>query len=76
LAYSFQARQPNAVVVVPEAAARYGPLEESQKFFTLHDGHELQLLDQKNLWRQVRDASGRKAWLPETQLAPIPALGS
>jgi tetratricopeptide (TPR) repeat protein len=76
LAYSFETRQPNAVVIVPEAVARYGPLEESQKFFTLQDGHEIQMLDQKSLWRQIRDASGRKAWLPETQIAPIPELNS
>ncbi len=52
-----------AVVVVPEAPVRPGPLVESKPAFTLRDGTEVVVLDAKDDWLQVRDASQRAGWL-------------
>lgn len=54
-----------AVIIVPEAVVRFGPLEESQSAFTARDGTELQVLDAKSGWLQVGDAQGRLGWVPE-----------
>ena len=42
-----------AVVITPDATVRYGPLAESPTSFTVNDGAELQVLDQKDEWLQV-----------------------
>lgn len=68
-----------SVVVANEAVVRYGPFDESQSFFTLRDGSELTILDQKNNWLQVKDRSGRMGWLRSdqvTRVAPESALES
>lgn len=54
-----------AVIIVPEAVVRFGPLEESQSAFTARDGTELQVLDSKSGWLQVGDQQGRLGWVPE-----------
>jgi tetratricopeptide (TPR) repeat protein len=52
-----------AIVIVPETYARLAPLDESQSAFTLHDGAELQVLDQKDQWLQVRIDPRRSGWI-------------
>jgi len=42
-----------AVVIKPEAVVRYGWLDVSQTAFSVHDGAELQVLDQNNDWLQI-----------------------
>jgi tetratricopeptide (TPR) repeat protein len=63
-----------AVVVEPEAVVRYGPLEESQSYFTLRDGAEVAWKDRKGDWVQVTDAAGRTGWTRASQLA-LPSQG-
>ena len=66
-----------AVVVVPEAIARSGPLEEAKVLHQFRDGAELTVLDQKDLtlgdqkqiWLQVRDGANRTGWLKGDQVA-------
>lgn len=58
-----------AIVIVPEAAVRLGPLEESQSAFTVHDGAELRVLDQKDQWLQVSAGPGRLGWLRRDQIS-------
>lgn len=53
----------NAIVVLPETVARQAPLDESQSAFTLHDGAELRVLDQKDQWLQVKTDSRRIGWV-------------
>jgi hypothetical protein len=55
--------EPRAVVVASEAVARQAPVEESQNAFTLHDGAELQVLDQKDQWLQVKADARRIGWV-------------
>jgi len=56
-----------AIVVIPEATVRYGWLPESRLAFTVHDGAELQVLDQKDEWIQVTAGPGRIGWLRRDQ---------
>ena len=52
-----------AIVVTREATVRYGPLAESPAAFTVHDGAELRVLDQKDEWVQVSAGPRRIGWL-------------
>jgi tetratricopeptide (TPR) repeat protein len=58
-----------AIVIVPETNARLAPLDESQSAFTLHDGAELQVLDQKDQWLQVRIDPRRSGWIRKGDVA-------
>lgn len=57
------------VVIAPDTAVRFGPLEESQPAFTLPDGAELVVTDRKGEWLEVRDAAGRRGWILERHVA-------
>lgn len=61
-----------AVVTVPEAPVRPGPLAESKAAFTLRDGSEVTVLDAKDDWLQVRDAGQRAGWVKRDMLWPLP----
>ena len=60
-----------AVVIVPEAVVRFGPLEESQSAYTLRDGSELEVLDEKDGWLQVLDDTRRAGWVRREQVLEI-----
>ena len=55
------------IVITPEATVRYGWLPESRVAFTLHDGAELRVLDQKDEWLQVSAGPGKIGWLRRDQ---------
>ena len=57
----------SAIVVVHEANVRYGPLAESPAAFTVHDGAELQVLDQKDDWLRITAGPRRDGWLRRDQ---------
>jgi tetratricopeptide (TPR) repeat protein len=57
-----------AIVVANEAPVRYGPLAESPTAFTVHDGAELRVLDQKDEWLQASAGPGRIGWLRRDQV--------
>jgi tetratricopeptide (TPR) repeat protein len=66
----------DAVVAVPEAMVRSGPLEEAKVLHQFRDGTEVKLLDQKRVgedatWFQVRNSSGQAGWVKDDQLAVI-----
>ncbi len=67
-----------AVVVVPEAIVRHGPLAESQSFYPLPDGAEVDVLDHKGEWIQVSDSAKRAGWVRQDQVIqwPIHPTGS
>jgi len=58
---------PTAIVIAREATVRYGPLAESPSAFTVHDGAELRVLDQKDEWLQVSAGPRRIGWLRRDQ---------
>ena len=51
-----------AVVMVREAAARRGPLAESQTAFTLRDGAEVRLVETREAWHKIADGP-RRGWV-------------
>ena len=56
-----------AIVITSEAVVRYGPLAESPTAFTVHDGAELRVLDQKDEWLQVNAGPNQVGWLRRDQ---------
>ena len=67
-AWFTQCNRRTAIVVVPEAVVRFGPLEESASAFTLRDGYELAVLDEKDGWLQITDPANRPGWLRKEQV--------
>ncbi len=64
--------QPLAVVI-SQTPVRNGPFDESPEAFTVHDGAELRVLDQKNDWLQVQADPRRIGWLPRERGRVLPA---
>jgi tetratricopeptide (TPR) repeat protein len=74
--YQNEAHANTAVVVSTNAVVRYGPLDESQVFYQLRDGSEVNVLDEKRTgekqsWLQVQDASRRTGWLKKQDVIVI-----
>lgn len=72
-----------AVVIVPDAILRSGPLEEAKVLRQLRDGVEVAVLDQKELslgdqkqnWLQVRDGANPPGWLKSDQVIVLRQAG-
>jgi len=70
-----------AVVIVPEAIARTGPLDEANVLHQLRDGTEVVVLDEKEVtvgdkkqtWLQVRDSARRTGWVKGDQVSVLAA---
>ncbi|MBA4146854.1 MAG: tetratricopeptide repeat protein [Verrucomicrobia bacterium] len=60
-----------AVVTSVEAVVRHGPFAESQTAFTLRDGAELTVLDQRENWIQVSAGPNRIGWVRAAQVTVI-----
>lgn len=63
-----------AVVKVKEAVVRYGPLDDSQSAFTLSDGTEVVVTDQKDGWWRVQDGQGKSGWVKDEEVQRLDAL--
>jgi tetratricopeptide (TPR) repeat protein len=72
-AFYFDRFAQRAIIVSHEATVRQAPLEESQSAFTLHDGAELQVLDQKDQWLQVQADAHRIGWVRRDSLVVTPS---
>jgi tetratricopeptide (TPR) repeat protein len=72
LAWEGRVRFSSAVVVAREAVVRYGPFDEAQTSYTLRDGAELTVLDRKDSWLRVLDASRRTGWLHADDVQVLP----
>jgi len=57
-----------AIVITRDVSVRQGPLETSPTVFTLQDGAELRVVDQKNDWLQVTTDPRRIGWLRRDQV--------
>jgi hypothetical protein len=57
-----------AIVITRDTAVRYTPLPESATAFTVQDGAELLVLDQKDEWFQVNAGPRRTGWLRRDQV--------
>jgi len=65
--------QRTAVLTVNQAAVHNGPLDESPTAFAVHDGAELEVLDQKDDWYQVTLGDRRVGWIRRNQVLVQPA---
>jgi tetratricopeptide (TPR) repeat protein len=72
-ASSFAESRPGrtAVVIAKDVSAHNGPLDESPNSFTLHDGAELRVLDQKDDWLQVTTDPQRIGWVKRNQVVTV-----
>jgi tetratricopeptide (TPR) repeat protein len=62
----------SAVVIVKDATVHNSPLDVSPSIFTLHDGAEVRLLDQKDDWLQITTDPARVGWLHRNQIETLP----
>jgi tetratricopeptide (TPR) repeat protein len=62
-----------AIVISPEATIRQGPLEAAANVFVVHDGAELQVLDQRDDWLWVSTDPKRMGWVKKDQVVLSPA---
>jgi hypothetical protein len=60
------------VVVAEQATVHNGPLEESPGSFTLHDGAEVAVLDEKGGWLRVSAGNKRSGWVRHDQVMRLP----
>ena len=65
---------PAAVVVAGQVTVHQGPLDESPGSFTLHDGAELAVLDEKGGWLQVTAGAQRAGWIRRDQVMLLPGI--
>ena len=57
-----------AIVIAHDVVVRLGPLAESQEAYTVHDGAELRVVDQKDEWLAVTAGPNRFGWLRRDQV--------
>ncbi len=62
-----------AIVVTRDATVRLSPSEMASTAFTAHDGAELEVLDRKDEWLQVRADPRRTGWVKRDQIVTFPA---
>jgi tetratricopeptide (TPR) repeat protein len=61
-----------AIVVDADAIAHQAPVDESPTAFTVHDGAELDILDQKDDWLQVSVDARKIGWLHRAKVSVAP----
>jgi tetratricopeptide (TPR) repeat protein len=61
-----------AIVAEADTTVHYGPLEESQQFYVLSDGAEVEVVDHKGEWLQVIDRQQRVGWIRQQQAVLFP----
>jgi tetratricopeptide (TPR) repeat protein len=59
------------IVTAGDVVVRQSPYSEAQSVFTVHDGAELEVLDQKDEWLQIRTDPRRFGWLRRDQVATV-----
>ena len=57
-----------AVIVVPSTDAFFGPFDSATKFFTLHEGNSVMILETKDSWHRVRRQDGMVGWVKNMDL--------
>jgi tetratricopeptide (TPR) repeat protein len=61
----------DAVVVVPRADVLYGPFKSATKFFTLHEGSSVTIIESKGEWDKVRRSDNKTGWIPKKSVEAI-----
>ncbi len=61
----------DAVVVTPRVEVLYGPFKSATKFFTLHEGSSVTIIDSKGEWYKVRRSDNKIGWIPKKAVESI-----
>lgn len=61
----------DAVVIVPRADVLYGPFKSATKFFTLHEGSGVTILETKGQWDKVRRSDNKAGWISKKAVEVI-----
>jgi tetratricopeptide (TPR) repeat protein len=60
-----------AVVIIAEVAGLSGPAENNVQLFTLHEGAEVEVLEQRSGFTRVTLSDGRSGWIRSTSLVSV-----
>lgn len=60
-----------AVTVVPKAEALFGPFDTATKFFTLHEGMSVIVVDSKAGWYKVKRVDGKVGWVRKNDVKKL-----
>lgn len=60
-----------AIVVVPEAHARFEPSNTGEVHYSLHEGERVEIKGEYDGWFAVERWDGKKGYLKETETIPI-----
>ncbi|MBT7535078.1 MAG: SH3 domain-containing protein [Verrucomicrobia bacterium] len=60
------------VVITDRAPLHSSPFSDSKNLSEMKTGEEVQLLAEKNQWRQIRNTKGELGWLEMSHLKAIP----
>lgn len=72
LAWSQQQAGRVAIITATEVTVRNSPFDEAPSSFTVNDGAELRVLDQKDDWLQVTDDANRFGWVKRSATSWTP----
>ena len=61
----------DAIVIVPRADVLYGPFNSATKFFTLHEGAGVTILETKGQWEKVRRSDNKAGWISKKSVEAI-----
>jgi tetratricopeptide (TPR) repeat protein len=71
ISVKLKARDSCAITVVPTSDALFGPFDSATKFFTLHEGNGVIILESKDHWYRVRRPDGMVGWVRKTDVERI-----
>jgi len=60
-----------AIIIVGQASAHYGPFESATVFFNVSEGSKVNVLKKKDKWYKIRRQDGKAGWVSENSLEII-----
>ena len=60
-----------AITVVKSTEALYGPFDTATKFFVLHEGMKVNVVQEKDDWRKVERADGKVGWVKKSDVEMV-----
>ena len=68
---SYQSRNTPAIVMAASSYAKSGPGEKAEDVFILHEGAEVQIIEEYEAWSKLRLPDGKLGWVLGDDLEPI-----
>lgn len=60
-----------AIVIERDSEVLFGPFDSATKFFTLQEGMNVEVLNEKDDWRKVRRSDGKTGWVKKQAVERI-----